>query len=882
MKTTKNSIVVFLIILATHLSSYAQYNGGDSSGSFSEELSITSCGIPAHFNAYFGGFNDGATNDELSNTACGFPPSFFAYLGGTDDGATVDELSATICGFPPSFYAYFGGTDDGAATDEIFIGICPFPPSFYAYFGGFDDGFVVDITVPICPTAAPVASFTASATEICVGQAVTFTDTSINIPSGWTWTFTGGTPSSSSVQNPVITYNTPGSYAVTLLVANFNGTDTQTISGYITVTAFPTITATTPASRCGTGTVTLGATASAGTLSWYANPTGGIAIGTGTSFTTPSITTTTTYYVETVNGVCSSARTLVNATVNTIPIIISTTPNSRCGTGFVQLSATGSVGNLEWFANATGGSPIAFGTSYTTPNTLSFTRDYYVEAVNGTCRSGRVAVTATINPAAAITGTTPSFACDSGAVTLGAATDAGTLNWYNASTGGTILGTGTSFTTPSLLISTIFYVEAVNGTCVSARTAVTASVYPTPLVTAVSQVTPICTSGSTTLSASSNYNGTNTWAWYDSASGGNLLATTPTYLTPVISVDTTYYVATDRFGCTSLRTAITAAVTPLPTVTSVLPASRCGTGSVTLSATASAGTISWWNAPTAGANVGTGPTYNTAIISATTTYYVQTTNNSCTSTRTEVIATIDSAQTITSTTPASRCDAGTVTLSAAATGGTLNWYADAFGGSILATGSNFTTPSISSSTTYYAEVTNETCTSARTAVTASITSVNAPTGNANQSFCNGETVGLLVTTSGSNIVWYNAASTGVVIPNSTPLVSGAIYYASQNNGTCESTSRLAVTATLGNCLGIDEVTFSQIKVYPNPVTDMLTISNTEMMSGIMVADMLGRILSTRNVNDTETQIDMSNYPTGTYLVEVTVDGAVKTFKVMKR
>ena len=78
----------------------------------------------------------------------------------------------------------------------------------------------------------------------------------------------------------------------------------------------PTITGTTPATRTGTGTVTLGATASAGTISWYANPSGGSALGTGTSFLTPSISTSTTYYVETVNGTCSSSpRTAVLATV---------------------------------------------------------------------------------------------------------------------------------------------------------------------------------------------------------------------------------------------------------------------------------------------------------------------------------------------------------------------------------------------------------------------------------------------------------------------------------------------------------------------------------------------------------------------------------------
>ncbi|MES2772736.1 MAG: T9SS type A sorting domain-containing protein [Bacteroidota bacterium] len=61
----------------------------------------------------------------------------------------------------------------------------------------------------------------------------------------------------------------------------------------------PLVLTTVPAARCGEGTVTLGATGSAGTtLNWYAASTGGAALGTGTSFNTPSIATTTDFYVS--------------------------------------------------------------------------------------------------------------------------------------------------------------------------------------------------------------------------------------------------------------------------------------------------------------------------------------------------------------------------------------------------------------------------------------------------------------------------------------------------------------------------------------------------------------------------------------------------------
>lgn len=91
------------------------------------------------------------------------------------------------------------------------------------------------------------------------------------------------------------------------------------ISG--TTCVMPTITAATPGSRAGEGTVNLGATSSAGTINWYTAATGGPSIGTGTSFTTPVISTTTTFYVDATNSGCTTAtRTAIVATVNFIEI----------------------------------------------------------------------------------------------------------------------------------------------------------------------------------------------------------------------------------------------------------------------------------------------------------------------------------------------------------------------------------------------------------------------------------------------------------------------------------------------------------------------------------------------------------------------------------
>jgi PKD repeat protein len=82
---------------------------------------------------------------------------------------------------------------------------------------------------------APVADFEGTPTTVIVGNSVDFTDLSLNDPTSWAWTFTGGTPASSTEQNPTVTYDTEGTYAVSLTVSNDEGSDTKTVADYIIV-----------------------------------------------------------------------------------------------------------------------------------------------------------------------------------------------------------------------------------------------------------------------------------------------------------------------------------------------------------------------------------------------------------------------------------------------------------------------------------------------------------------------------------------------------------------------------------------------------------------------------------------------------------------------
>ena len=90
------------------------------------------------------------------------------------------------------------------------------------------DGEAVNINVALTPEEGITADFTADKTLVTVGMEVHFTDDTWGEQlTSWEWTFTGGTPETSTEQNPTVTYNTAGTYNVSLTVTNEKGeTDT--------------------------------------------------------------------------------------------------------------------------------------------------------------------------------------------------------------------------------------------------------------------------------------------------------------------------------------------------------------------------------------------------------------------------------------------------------------------------------------------------------------------------------------------------------------------------------------------------------------------------------------------------------------------------------
>jgi hypothetical protein len=594
----------------------------------------------------------------------------------------------------------------------------------------------------------------------------------------------------------------------------------------ITVTSSPTLTSTSGASICGTGTVTLQATAAAGTINWYSASTGGASLGTGTSYTTPSIASTTTYYVDVTNNGCTSnPRTAVVATINTLPLAVSNT------SGAVDYLVVGGGGGGGFDgAGGGGGGQVKMGSTPLSSGTFAVTignggangTSYGSQGANGGTTTlslptpivsigGGGAGSKGANGATGANGGGGGHSNYAGAAGAVGGFAGGNANGDGGGGGG---GAGTAGASGSAgrnggdgVLSSISgsatYYGGGGGGGSYGNSGIglgglggggRGGLGNSPLATAGAANTG--GGGGGAGEAQSNpgkYGGSGVvivkYAGAQNGTGG------------VITSVGGYTIHTfNANGSFVFNGAASSAVVP--------HMSSCGASAITFTGTAlGAGiTLDWYDAASGGNLLSQGTTtYTTPVISTTTTYYVaarNTTTGCVSATRTAVIATIYAIPTISTATGASICASGTTTLQATTAAGTINWYAASTGGASLGTGTSFTTPNINTTTTYYADVTNNGCTSSpRTAVVATVNALPTLTSTTGASICGTGTATLQATAAAGTINWYAASTGGASLGTGTSYTTPSIatnttYYAAVTNNGCTSNPRTAVVATV--------------------------------------------------------------------------------------
>ncbi len=567
-----------------------------------------------------------------------------------------------------------------------------------------------------------------------------------------------------------------------LFVAVVLAANTHARAGFLPCTP-PTITSTTPVSVCGFGDITLNATASSGTVNWYLTSSGGTSLHSGNSFPT-FVSSTTTFYVEASDAGCvSTERTAVVATVNEKPTATATaSTGTACVGNVLSLTATASGGTTPYtyswtgpdgFASASNSSPNAS----TAPLTIDGAGFYGVTVTdaNGCTGTSSALVSVYSNPTLDVVGT-PNPVCTGNILSLSSGFNSGgsgfaTYSWTGPN-GFSSTGENPGVNDATSACAGVYTVIATDSHgCVGVGTTSTISVVTNSVTVTTSGSITICNGSSATLTCS----GGSTYDWNP---GTALSPTTGSTVTANPTTTTTYIVTAHSGNCNN---SASVTVTVLPEYPVTASAGTNGTISETGSTNVCSGTDKTYTVtPDAGYHIEDVAVDGTSI-GNTPPFTISNVTGSHTIAAT--FAPDCTTPSITSATGGSVCGSGTVSLSASASAGTLNWYASSTGGTSLQTGGTYT-PNVTATTTYYVEATDASCVSSRTAVTATVNSVPSASASATDVSCYGQATGSVTVTGSGGTPSYTVSGDAT-----TGLAAGTYnYVVTDANGCTASTS----------------------------------------------------------------------------------------------
>jgi gliding motility-associated-like protein len=346
------------------------------------------------------------------------------------------------------------------------------------------------VTAYVCPTAV----LSGDAVICNDGTATTTLSVALAGASPWTLTYAIDGVTQTAVTgittSPYTFASLTGAHIYTLIsVANATSTGCANgTSGTATVTVNPDAPVGHDATFLPGNSANLSVDNTGGTFNWFATPTGGSSLSTTNTYS-PTLSSTTTFYVQHVNGNGDTSCTRTPVTAYLCPTAALTGDAAICndGTSTTSLSValTGSSPwTLTYAMDGVNQTPI---TAITTPNPYTITSATgahvytLVSVTNATstgCANGTSGTaTVTVKPNAPV-GHDATFTSPGSAI-LSVDNNAGsTYNWYATLNGVTSIHTGATYTTPTLTTSTTYYVEQVIGGQTSCtRTPVTAIVF---------------------------------------------------------------------------------------------------------------------------------------------------------------------------------------------------------------------------------------------------------------------------------------------------------------------------------------------------------------------------------------------------------------------
>jgi PKD repeat protein len=438
--------------------------------------------------------------------------------------------------------------------------------------------FCIEATTP--QGEAPVASFTMQDNSICRNVQNDYTSTSTQAPTSYSWSFEGGTPSTSTQQNPQnVTYATAGTYDVTLTVTNAFGSDTYVCANCVTVFADPVVTLTGTNPGCGTQANGSVASSVTGTGPYTYNWSNGATsanlnnVGSGTY----SVTVTSS---QGCTGTAST--TLTNPSGMNVSGTVQNITCAGQSNGSITLTVTGGTGNKTYsWSNGT--------TAANLNNAAA--GSYSVTVTDAAGCTATASFTITAPSAITITGNASNISCagqNNGSIVVSATGGTGnkTFSWSNGSSGSSL----------NNLSAGVYSVTATDANGCTASSSYTITAPQAIAITAeINAVTCFGDANGSIQVNATGGTGNKTFFWNNGAIGtgiSNLAAGSYTVT------------ATDALGCEASQTFTVGSPSAL-VLNGTVSGVQCfgdNDGSINATATGGSGTISitWSNGMTGG------------------------------------------------------------------------------------------------------------------------------------------------------------------------------------------------------------------------------------------------------------------------------------------
>lgn len=629
----------------------------------------------------------------------------------------------------------------------------------------------------------PIAGFTYNNNQCLTGNSFSFTNTGSGPPATYSWTFAGGSPGTSTAQNPSgITFSTAGPHTVTQVVTigGCTATYSQTITVYPQPTVNITPTNVTCNGACNGSAVATGAGGS-GSYSYQWS--------TGSTSTTISSLCPNTYFVTVTDTYGCTGTNSVNITQPAALVLTPSRTDPTCNgacNGTANVVVAGGIGPFSYQWSNLG----------TTASITSLCAGTYTVTVtdNGSVGCTQTASVVLNNPAAIVlTSSSVSATCgvSNGSATVNI-TAGGVPNYnYQWSNGANTFGSSSTSNTNSSLSAGAYTVTVTNSNGCTNTTTVNVGSSGAPTATISSSTNPVCfgqCNGTATVSIGGTLNPPYNYVW---STGSSTMGTSAiTNSVNNLCNGNSSVTITDNLGCSAVASVTVTQPSALNAITSTVSA-NCGSNNGSATITANGGTPGYsylWNSAAGNQTTVTAVNLLPGTYSATVTDA-----NLCTFVVSATVSNLSGVVASISGTTQPSCNGGNNgTATASGTGGnspyTYQWPVSA-GSQTTATATNL------SQGTYTVTVTDANgCTSTANATVNQPTVVTATISGFTNALCNGACNGTAnVTAAGGTspytYIWTNAQT----VPGATGLCAGTYFVTVKDANLCSAVTSVTIS-----------------------------------------------------------------------------------------